>query len=46
MHIRGTVRLHKVTRTIENSYTKLHKDTVVTRKTTQITRHLQRTDVI
>ena len=33
MHIRGAVRLHKITQTNENGYTKLHKDTVVTQKT-------------
>ena len=42
MHIRGAVRLHKVTWTIKM----VTQGTVVTRKTTQITGYLQRTDVI
>jgi len=40
----GAVRLHKVTQTNENGYTKLHKGAVVTQR--QKSRYLQRTDEI
>ena len=46
MHIRGAVRLHKITQINGNGYTKLHKGAVVTCKITRIIKHLQRVDVI